>query len=105
MDPGSQPRQRRLTRWLIGAAVLVLLVAALATVAVRHGDRGGAEVGAGPTELTNPTTTEAGAPNTTDPTTAPAAPAAPGTTIPSRLERQFGELQAQTAQIRGLQWK
>jgi hypothetical protein len=103
-SPNAPPPRpdRRLAPWLIGAVVLVLLAAGLVAVFVRSAPESKpAQVGAGPT----PTTTAAGgngeaSGETGSTTTTPASPP-----VPSALKRQFDELQAQTAAIRGLQWK
>src|SRR3712207_4710280 len=97
----SPPRPpRRLAIWLIGTVVLALLVAATAAIVLRQDGGADAEVGAGPSPSSSSTTeaTDAEASPTTSTTAA-------GPQVPSRLKQQFDELQAQTAEIRRLQWK
>lgn len=101
--PPAPPRrpERPYVPWLIGAFVLVLVAAALVAIVVRGGPNGTpAEVGAGQSPATSTPTAEAAGNGQESTTTAPEPPP-----VPSGLKRQLDELQAQTAQIRGLQWK
>src|SRR5437764_10249888 len=94
------PRRRRLTPWLIGALLAVLLAAALVAVVARHDGGNGAQLGAG-----RPSTTAGSAPAqpvAPSPSTPPSAPVSP---VPAGLRKVFDELQAQTAEIRHLQWR
>src|SRR5437660_5221727 len=82
------------------ALIVALLAGGLAAVVIRAGE-GGSKVASRGTPTTSPSPTATFAPVTST-TAAPA----PATTqpVPSALAATFAQIQAQVAQVRGLQW-
>jgi hypothetical protein len=82
------------------ALVVALLSAGLAVAVVRAGSGGDGKVRASATTSTSTSPTITIAPDTSTTTT----PAPPTTQIPPALAATFAQIQAQIAQVRGLQW-